>query len=52
MKRTRYIVCPYGAHNLVAKMRPKHSELKILVADKMREAIELIVSNNKRKARQ
>lgn len=37
-ERTRYIVCPYGAHNLVAKMTLKRSELKILVADKMREA--------------
>lgn len=47
----RYTVYPYGAHNPVAKMRPKHSELKILVANKMRSSLNT-VSKHKRKARQ
>lgn len=48
-KRIRHIVCRYGAHNLVATMRPKHSELKILVADKISSLNS--VPNNKKKGK-
>lgn len=36
-ERLRCIIYPYGL-SLVAKMSPNYSDLKILVADKMREA--------------